>query len=123
MVSYYREHDSPVFICFLDASKAFDRINHWHLFKKLIDRNVPVYIVRMLLFWYCNQTLKVKWSTTISGEFKATNGVKQGGILSPYLFNLYMDDLSILLSKSPAGCRLVPASSISTWIAKAAEDL
>lgn len=106
VISYYREHDSPMFICFLDASKAFDRINHWCLFKKLVDRRVPAYLVRILLFWYSNQVLKVKWCRVTSGKFKATNGVKQGGILSPYLFNLYMDDLSILLAKSSAGCRL-----------------
>ncbi len=106
IVSYYKEHDSPVFICFLDASKAFDRINHWCLFKKLLDRKVPVYIVRILLVWYRNQLVNIKWNKELSSDFTVTNGVKQGGIISPYLFNIYLDELSDLLSKSPAGCRL-----------------
>ena len=35
--------------------------------------------------------------------FYATNGVKQGGIISPILVNVYMDDLSISLNNSDIG--------------------
>ena len=52
IIKYYTRQNSPVYTCFLDASKAFDRINHWTLFKKLIDCNVPLLIVRILVFWY-----------------------------------------------------------------------
>jgi len=41
-VSYYVTKDTPVFSAFLDASKAFDRINHKLLFAKIIKRNAPV---------------------------------------------------------------------------------
>ena len=41
VVKYYNHFHSPVYTCFLDASKAFDRINHWTLFSKLIARGVP----------------------------------------------------------------------------------
>ena len=37
----------------------------------------------------------VRWGTTVSAQFTVANGVKQGGIISPILFNMYMDDLSI----------------------------
>ena len=33
-----------------------------------------------------------------------SNGVRQGGILSPKLFSVYMDDLSNMLSRSCVGC-------------------
>ena len=46
VIEYYKNHSSPVFTCFLDASKAFDRVNHWTLFKTLSDRNVPVFVLR-----------------------------------------------------------------------------
>ncbi len=36
--------------------------------------------------------------------FTVSNGVRQGGILSPLLFNFYMNELSKLLNKMPAGC-------------------
>ena len=40
-VDLYVEQQSSVYICLLDASKAFDRVNHFTLFKKLIKRGVP----------------------------------------------------------------------------------
>ena len=43
-VFFYRNHYTPVYMCFLDAKKAFDRVNHWTPAKKLLDRNVPLHI-------------------------------------------------------------------------------
>ena len=62
-VSYYVNKETPVFSAFLDASKAFDRTNHNLLFAKLIKRNVPMYIVRLLLSWCRQQTMQVKWGS------------------------------------------------------------
>jgi len=63
-LSFYASKDTPVFSAFLDASKAFDRNNHNSLFAKLIKRNVPLCIVRLLLSWYRQQTMQVKWVPT-----------------------------------------------------------
>ena len=51
-VDFYRNQDTPVYMCFLDAKKAFDKVNHWTLAKKLLDRNVPLHIVIFLIFLY-----------------------------------------------------------------------
>ena len=45
----------------------------------------------------------VRWGTTISTQFIVSNGVKQGGIISPIIFNMYMDDLSVALNNSGIG--------------------
>ena len=89
---------------FLDASKAFDKINHWFLFSKLLARNIPCVIVRLLVTWYSSQSYVVRWSSCYSMPFNVTNGVPQGRILSPSFFNVYMDDLSYLLNKASIGC-------------------
>ena len=104
IVAYYHNYSSPLFICFLDASKAFDRVNHWTLFREMINRKIPVFIVRILVFWYREQLLNVRWGSVLSSSFTVSNGVKQGGILSPLLFNCYMDGLSALLRECNAGC-------------------
>ena len=61
IIQYYVKKSSPVYTCFIDASKAFDRVNHDKLFQKLIDIKVPIYIVRLIVDWYSNQTFVVKW--------------------------------------------------------------
>ena len=69
LIRYYTNHGSPMFITFMDASKAFDRINHKLLFDKLSKRNVPVYIFRVISMWYECQQICVKWCDNISSFF------------------------------------------------------
>ena len=49
-------------------------------------------------------TSDVQWGGVYSSSFTVTNGVRQGGILSPYLFNVYVDDLSAKLKSCHVGC-------------------
>ena len=100
-VSYYVSKDIPVFSAFLDASKAFDRTNHNLLFAKLIQRNVPVCIVRRLLSWYRKQTMQV--NNNYPSCFTVTNGIRQGGVLSPYLCAVYLDEVSDQLGSARVG--------------------
>ena len=79
----YSDLSSHVYTCFLDASKAFDPVTHFKLFTTLIKRNVPMYIIRIIIFWYTSQTMYVRWNNTMSTGFNVSNGVRQGGILSP----------------------------------------
>jgi len=106
IIEFYKSQNTPVYVCFLDASKAFDRVNHWTLFKKLLKRKLPILIVRLIVFWYTKQECCVRWGSSLSNPFNVTNGVRQGGILSPILFNLYMNDLSIMLNESKIGCKI-----------------
>ena len=55
------------------------------------------------MFWYTKQDMKVKWGNTLSSSFQVGNGVKQGGNLSPVLFNIYMDKLSMTLNNTAIG--------------------
>ena len=103
-IRYYTVHNTPMYVCFLDASKAFDCINHWKLLKILVDRKCPAYVIKVLVYWYQEQRLCVKWDGMASDTFSVCNGIKQGGILSPKLFNIYVDVLSQQLNKVMVEC-------------------
>jgi hypothetical protein len=104
VVDFYHLYSSPVYAAMLDSSKAFDRVNHFHLFDKLLKRNVPKLIVRLLFKWYRSQSFVVKWENVVSDSFKVSNGVRQGSVLSPTLFNVFIEELSAKLISKRVGC-------------------
>ena len=105
-ISYYTKNGSTVYALFLDASKAFDRVNYVKLFKKLLNNGMSPITVRLLLNMYLNQKIQVKWNGELSLPFSVTNGVRQGGILSPLFFSIYMDHLLKELKDSGIGCHI-----------------
>ena len=90
----------------LDASKAFDRVNLLTLFKKLYDKGLCPLYLRLLMILYKEQKMRVRWNTNVSEIFSVSNGVKQGGVLSPLLFSLYLDDLISQLRDLGIGCHM-----------------
>ena len=60
--------------------------------------------VRLLVYWYTQQSMQIRWDRCYSLLFSVTNGVRQGSILSPYFFAVYIDDLSKELNKIKVGC-------------------
>ena len=77
----------------LDASKAFDNVNHISLFNKLKLRNMCPTILKFLMCIYQRQSVMVIWNGECSSTFYVGNGVKQGGVLSPVRFTVYLDGL------------------------------
>ena len=55
---------------------------------------------------YTNQSCSVKWDNEQSDYFKISNGVKQGGVISPLLFGCYSDNLFTQLQHSGLGCHV-----------------
>ena len=93
-----------MYCSFLDASKAFDRLIHSGLFLKLIQRNTPKILLDILNKWYENLQCRVRWDGYLGEWFHITAGVRQGGILSPEFYNIYVDDLIGILKRSGVGC-------------------
>ena len=90
---YFISKGSKVYCAFLDASKAFDKVLHNGLFLKLLKKNVSPGFVRLLQNWYSKLHASVLWNGVIGPVFTVHCGVRQGGILSPLLFAIYIDDL------------------------------
>jgi len=90
-------------VLFLDASKAFDKVIHNGLFLNLINRNVPVGFVRLMRNWYSRLCCMVRWNGITGAAFPDLCGVRQGGILSPILFAIFVDSLISDLRQSGYG--------------------
>ena len=77
----------------LDASKAFDSIEYSTLFNNLRNRNMCPVTLRLIMNMYISQKRQVRFSNVLSSQVTVGNGVKQGGVLSPILFTVYLDSL------------------------------
>ena len=106
VVNYHRNNGSSVYMCMLDAPKAFDGVNLLTLFKTLYSRGMCLIYLRLLMKIYEEQNMRIRWKNTVTDYFTISNGVKQGGVLSPILFSLYLDQLISRLSHIGMGCHM-----------------
>ena len=89
---------------FLGASlKAFDRVSH-QLFNRLLEKDFPPTIIRLLFSWYKDKKSSVLWNKTLYEKYSVLNGVRQGSVLLPILFIVYIDELLIRLQSQAVGC-------------------
>ena len=106
VADYYQKRGTPIIGVTLDCSKAFDMCRFDKLFEKLIARSVPAVVVRILIHIYEEQKGFVKLSDFTSETFGITNGTRQGSVLSPTLFSVYLDELLEQLRQLGVGCHV-----------------
>jgi len=72
--------------------QAFDRIDQEILFSKLSQHGAPQCFMAVLLKWYSRLKSCVRWNEVLSEKFRVICGVCQSSILSPFMFNVYVDE-------------------------------
>lgn len=77
----------------IDVEKAFDRVWHKGLLFKLIKKEVPGYLIKILNSFLSNRIFKVRVGLSLSSNRSIRYGVPQGGVLSPVLYNVYTSDI------------------------------
>jgi hypothetical protein len=70
----------------IDIRKAFDKVSHWGILTLLQKKKINPIIVDILAHWFSLSSARVVWNNSISFSVRLTAGVRQGGILSPLLF-------------------------------------
>ena len=104
VVNYFTENESTVSLCSVDLVQAFDRLNRYILFDKLLSSHCPIQFINIMECWLSKSFTVVKWNGILSTPKLLSSGVRQGGILSPVLFSVYLNDLLIKLKISNLGC-------------------
>jgi len=87
------EFNHTAYLCFVDLTKAFDRVRLADVIECLREREVPEQIVRIIQELNTDATARIRLNDRISKPIKLQNGVRQGDSLSPMLFNLIMDKI------------------------------
>lgn len=85
---YCQSQGSSVYLCSLDAEGAFDAIPHAVLFHETIDV-LPDHCWRVLYRWYTSMTVVISWNSQCSKPIQVKRGTRQGGLSSPFLFNVF----------------------------------
>ena len=83
----------PLFINFVDFSKAFDSIHRDTLWKILSTYGIPPKLISMIKIFYNNFKCAVKQQGTDLDWFEVKTGVRQGCVISPFLFIIAVDYL------------------------------
>ena len=84
---------STTWVLFVDFRKAYDTVNHAALWAVARRAGVTKEIVNILADWNTNRTAKLSINSELSAPYTIGIGVPQGDVLSPWLFNLFIESL------------------------------
>jgi hypothetical protein len=115
VVDHYIRQESTVNLCMIDLCKAFDKMNHYALFLKLLNRRFPIQLINIFVLWFNISATRIKWGGCLSHFFKLRSGVRQGGVLSPYFFAMFIDDVINEVATSKTGCH-ISLSSVAIFV-------
>ena len=118
---YVRKTKGRFYCAFVDFTKAFDSINRNALWTKLQNIGVPTNMIIMLMSIYNKLEARVLTKNGCTESFPCPRGVKQGCILSPLLFSLFVNDLPSFFNER--GIRKISLSRLEVSMLLYADDL
>ena len=107
-----RDFQKNIYFCFIDYAKAFDCVDHNKLWKILNEMGIPDHLTCLLRNLYAGQEATVRTGHGTTDWFQIGEGVCQGCILSPCLFNLYAEYIvrNAGLEEAQAGIKITGRS-------------
>ena len=105
-IYFAKENSSKLFTCFLDVRQAFDHVSHSILMLKLYRTGIKKSIFKIILSMFENVYSCVKSQGQSSDWFPILQGTRQGQVMSPYLYLVFINDLMDKLDQSPYGLKI-----------------
>ena len=102
VTSYCVSKGSSVFACSLDAEMAFDGLPHEIIFLKTMDI-IPPNCWKLMYMWYSKMVVFLKWAGISCQPIPVEVGTRQGGLTSPFVFNLFYADMINKLDNMTCG--------------------
>jgi hypothetical protein len=93
LIQQYKEKRKPLFVCFVDLSKAYDSVIRQKIWDRLFHLGIRGKILHSLVSYYKNVSSRLKFQEGVSASFACNMGVKQGCPLSPFLFGVFIEIL------------------------------
>ncbi len=87
--------EEKAFTIFFDVAAALDKVWHNGLLYKLFELKVPLYLILIIKSFLEGRTFTVKIDGKESGTFIILCGVPQGGVFSPTLFSIYINNIPL----------------------------
>ena len=108
---------SPIHVCYMGTSKAFDMVDHAELLYSLHTQGITGSIWHMYKSSYSNIWSVLKWDGEISEEFGEGHGIRHGGLASANVFDCKADPILHRLSIQPDGFKIVTTNVGAVMVA------
>ena len=125
LIKLRRRRKEMTYACFIDIRKAYDTVWHDGLKMKLIENGItgPMYRAICSLYSGCESTVRLDGQLGYTDFFPIETGVRQGCILSPLLYSIFINDLAKTLKQTHAGASIDTESAVQLCVLLYADDI
>ena len=106
LIDVYNNAGKKLYTCFVDFRKAFDSVWRTAMFYKLIKYGMNKHLINFIRNMYEKTSMSLKLNGKITPPFQTYKGVRQGCILSPRLFNLFINDIPDIFDETCKPARI-----------------
>ncbi len=111
-MNFYKDKGKNLYLAFIDFHKAFDKLWRHGLLLKLCEYGIGGNMYSLIKSMYHDNISKVRVNNKCTPHFPCNSGVRQGDSLSPTLFNIFVNDITNILSRPDCDPAKIDTTSV-----------